>query len=343
MTLQALSAFSARLGGDPLLIQGPGGNTSLKATSATGRALLHVKASGLWLRDAVTRPCFVALDLAALRERLRNAAGDPPLGDLVMAEDGGPAMRPSIETSLHAVLPHRVVVHTHSVNALAILLRADARAVLAPLLQGLRWTFVPYARPGLPLLRAVEAAGGADADVLLLQNHGLVLGAADVDAADHLHAELERRLAQPFRTAPPAQNSAALDALGAPHGWRPARHDESHALALDPGSRELAARGAFYPDHVVFLGPGPVRAVDAAVAPDLLRSPGKLLPVHGLGTLVPRTISEGEEEMVRCLALVLSRCDPHAPVRTLSTADEAELTGWDAEAHRRALDAAGRA
>ena len=341
MTLQALSAFSARLGGDPLLIQGPGGNTSLKAPSPEGRNLLHVKASGLWLRDAATRPCFVALDLAALRDRLRNAEGDPPLGDLVVPGEAGQGMRPSIETSLHAVLPHRVVVHTHSVNALAILVRADARAVLAPLLHGLRWSFVPYARPGRPLLRAVEAAGGAEADVLMLENHGLVLGAANVDAAARLHAELERRLARPLRPAPLAPDLAALDALGASHGWRPARHAESHALATDPASRDLAAKGAFYPDHVVFLGPGPIRTVDAASVPG--RCTGKLLPVAGLGTLVPRTISEGEEEMVRCLALVLSRCDPHAPFRTLSAADEAELTGWDAEAHRRALDAAGRA
>ena len=47
---RALLAHSARIGADPALVQGAGGNTSLKRDG-----VLWVKASGTWLRDAERR------------------------------------------------------------------------------------------------------------------------------------------------------------------------------------------------------------------------------------------------------------------------------------------------
>ena len=62
-----LRALSARVGADPLLVQGPGGNTSLKADG-----LLWVKASGAELADALTRDIFVPVQLPALRREDRK-------------------------------------------------------------------------------------------------------------------------------------------------------------------------------------------------------------------------------------------------------------------------------
>ena len=56
--LAELAAFSAELGSDPEQVQAAGGNTSLKEG---GR--LWVKASGLWLADALTRDIFVPVAL----------------------------------------------------------------------------------------------------------------------------------------------------------------------------------------------------------------------------------------------------------------------------------------
>ena len=60
--LAALRAVSARLGADPLQVQGPGGNTSVKRDGA-----MWVKASGTWLADAATAEIFVPVDAAAMR------------------------------------------------------------------------------------------------------------------------------------------------------------------------------------------------------------------------------------------------------------------------------------
>ena len=57
----AFRTLSARLGQDPLRVQGPGGNTSIKSND-----VMWIKASGTELANAESDPIFVAVD--------RNAA-----------------------------------------------------------------------------------------------------------------------------------------------------------------------------------------------------------------------------------------------------------------------------
>ena len=75
---QALAQVSARLGQDALLVQAAGGNTSVKDGDT-----LWVKASGLWLRDALQRPCFVPVRLSQVRERIAQGLADPVTGTLL--------------------------------------------------------------------------------------------------------------------------------------------------------------------------------------------------------------------------------------------------------------------
>jgi rhamnose utilization protein RhaD (predicted bifunctional aldolase and dehydrogenase) len=58
-------------------------------------------------------------------------------------------LRPSIETSVHAILPQRVVVHVDCVETIACACLEDAERRLADKLAGFNWTFIPYVRPGL--------------------------------------------------------------------------------------------------------------------------------------------------------------------------------------------------
>jgi len=57
-------------------------------------------------------------------------------------------LRPSIETAMHAVLRHRVVLHVHSVNAIAWAIRLDGPDRLTERLAGLHWQWIPYAASG---------------------------------------------------------------------------------------------------------------------------------------------------------------------------------------------------
>ena len=162
--LKALAEFSARIGSDPEQVQAGGGNTSLKLDGT-----LWVKASGFWLADATKSDLFVPVDTA----RVLDAIDGGDEGDVRAATiaDKNPAgLRPSIETSLHALLPHRFVVHTHSVRTIAIAIRKDAEARFAERFPGRRLVlaFQPhrYTRTRDCFEDFVKVLGSVDALVL---------------------------------------------------------------------------------------------------------------------------------------------------------------------------------
>lgn len=335
---QALAAVSARIGADPLLIQAAGGNSSIKVGDT-----LWVKASGLWLRDALTRPMFVPLALDEVRARV--AAGDAdPVGPALRRDAAPQGLRPSIETTLHALMPHPVVLHVHAVDAIAWAVLPGAEQALRGLLAGERWAWVDYARPGLPLTRAVAAITAQRAvDLLVMANHGLVVGGATAAEAEGRLAAVVARLRRPCRPAPRA-DLERLARLAASSGWQlPARSD-LHALAIDPVRLRRACRGVLYPDHVVFLG------TTLACAPDGLdeqalslwlaetacgEAPPPCVAWPGHGVLVRPDLGEAAREMLGCLADVLQRL-PDAPEPIFLPDDEAQaLANWEAERFRR--------
>ncbi len=327
-------ALSARLGSEPLLVQAAGGNTSQKCDGA-----LWIKASGKMLRDALTADIFVPVDLEGVRCGIAREEADPTAGRVL----GDSPLRPSIETTLHALLPHRVVLHLHSVNALAWEVRSDGEARIAERLAGLPWAWVPYHRPGLPLTRAVRAPAAAGAAVLALANHGIVVGADDVAAGEALVRDVERRLAAAPRTAP-APDAARLDAVARSGEFQPVADPIVHALATDPGCLAHALAGVLYPDHVVFLGGEACVVDDPDAAPEAIaawrarnRATPAALLVRGAGVLVARQAPGAATEMLRCQAEVLLRVPPGVPLRVLTTTEVGELLDWDAEKFRQRL------
>jgi rhamnose utilization protein RhaD (predicted bifunctional aldolase and dehydrogenase) len=336
--LAALKALSARIGADPLLIQGAGGNSSLKSAG-----VLWVKASGTWLADAERLPIFVPVDLDEARRSFSRGAENVP----ALALPGAPAgLRPSIETSLHAFLPQRYVLHVHSVNAIAWCVQRDPQAALTPRLDGLAWAWLPYCRPGLPLARSVAglAREGSAPDVLLLANHGLVVAAGDAPSIDVLLRDVELRLALPERPARPGPLENLADLAAADSPYRLADTITVHALGRDERRCAIVAGGSLYPDHVIFLGPavsvlraGETPAGFARVPADTGRTPPALLLVPGEGTLLRRDLSPEAVALVDCLAQVVARLPDDAEVAYLPDGEEEALLDWDAEKYRQAL------
>src|SRR2546421_8655793 len=104
-----LLSLSARIGRNRLLTQASNGNTSIKLDR-----VLWIKASGKWLSNALQEDILIPVDLALAKSCLRRNK------DLrsVQSNSSGCNLRPSIETAMHAMLGHRVVVHVHSVNSI---------------------------------------------------------------------------------------------------------------------------------------------------------------------------------------------------------------------------------
>ena len=321
--LEKLRALSARVGADPLLVQAAGGNTSLKDAG-----VMWIKASGTWLKDAATRDIFVPLDHAAILKAL--AANDPACESctaFVRTDLNSTGLRPSIETTVHALMPQRVVVHVHCVNTIAWAIRADAEQRLAERLSGFDWAFIPYARPGLPLAGAIAARLRPGVNVLVLGNHGLVVAAESVEEADALLTRTVAALASPVR-AVAAPDRAALEKLCAGTSYRPATMDETHALATDALALKRGASQVFYPDHVVFLGVG--------VATGFEGDP-PLIAVPGAGVLIRMDAKPAVEAMGRCLADVMRRISEDDPLVALTDDDIDRLVNWDAEKYRQTL------
>jgi len=339
--LAALAQLSARIGSDVKLVQGSGGNTSIKIGG-----VLWVKASGTWLADAARREIFVPVDLEGARRALVAGVDKMPL----LSEADGSGLRCSIETSLHALMPHPVVLHLHAVNTIAWAVRRDGQSELQRRLSELSWALLPYRRPGLPLSAAVAAAtSGRTLDVLILGNHGLVVGGEDCNAAEALMHDVERRLEAPERPAPTGDR-ARLQALCAESDYRPAGFEECHGLATDPYNLTIATRGSLYPDHVVFLGSG-VRTLRAderiadmahSFAARAMPCPAVML-VPGKGALVRSDLLPGAEALLRCLAFVIGRLPLDAVATYLPEEEERALLDWDAEHYRKAIAKTGEA
>ena len=196
----AVLAYATRLlGSDPDLALHGGGNTSCKCLLANvlgeKQSALFIKASGINL--ALAQPSdFVALDLAYLPRLLDLAA----LSDEAMAGEfachclRSSSRRASVETLVHAVLPHEFVMHTHPSAILALTNRSDAAKVVAAAL-GQEIAMVPYALAGLDLGRAVRDTMARDpqAQALVLMHHGLVTWGATARAAYDATIELVGR------------------------------------------------------------------------------------------------------------------------------------------------------
>jgi rhamnose utilization protein RhaD (predicted bifunctional aldolase and dehydrogenase) len=335
--LDDLRRMSTRVGRDIALVQGAGGNSSVKLGD-----VLWVKASGAWLSEADRKEVFVPVDLAGARRALAHGNEKMPVAEGF----GEIKLRASIETALHALLPHPVVLHVHAVNTIAWSVRSDGADELAARLDGLKWRRLPYRRPGLPLSQAVaEIIAGDAVDVLVLGNHGLVVGGDTPEAAEALVLEVERRLALSLRSAGPADIDG-LERLCAGSDYRPAQDDVCHALATDARNLEIATAGSLYPDHVVFLGPAlptlpPKATLREVTSPKDVPAPVALL-VPGAGAVIRKDASAGAPPMLVCLGLVVTRLPADARVETLPPEEEQALLNWDAERYRQQLMAAHR-
>jgi rhamnose utilization protein RhaD (predicted bifunctional aldolase and dehydrogenase) len=320
VTLDSLRALSARVGSNPLLVQAAGGNTSIKHDG-----VMWIKASGTWLKDADTRDIFVPVDHAALLDALgrRDPAADACTA-FVRTDLNATGLRPSIETSVHALMTHPVVVHVHCVQTIAWAIRSDAEHQLQARLAGVRWAFVPYARPGLPLADAIASRLRPDVDVLVLGNHGLVVAAESVADADALLTRVVSMLERPARPIV-APDMPVLRAMCDGTPYRPAASDDVHALATDTLALARARDHVYYPDHVVFLGVGV--ATDTASGAVLVAVPGK-------GVVVRQDARAAVEAMGRCLADVMRRVEAEDPLQALTPDDVDRLVNWDAEVYR---------
>ena len=176
----ALRVYSTRLlGRDPLLVLHGGGNTSVKTRSRDDLSEEHeviaVKGSGADMAD-IEPWGLPAVKLEPLRKlRALDALSDEAMVNvqrLNLLDSSAP--NPSVETLLHAFLPHKFVDHTHAAAVLSIVDQPDGEALAREVYDG-RMGIVPYIAPGFGLAKAAAEVFEQKPDVegLILHKHGI--------------------------------------------------------------------------------------------------------------------------------------------------------------------------
>jgi len=325
--------FCADIGADPLLVQGAGGNVSWK-----DGATLWVKASGTWLADAATNEIFVPVDQNNLQQAI-NAGNFSVKPTLISPSD----LKPSIETLLHALMPHAVVAHLHAIEILAYLVRRNCESELASLLgNDVPWVIVDYFKPGAELAAAIKNILDAHGEtkILFLKNHGVVIGGANIDEIRNTLNWVTNRLAlrgdknlpasSPSRQSPDKQSPIAE--------YTPVDDKQLHQLAIDERLfARLKTDWALYPDHVVFLGSrahlyNSFAELKSALAPaDNLP---ELIFVRNQGVFVTTSFNKTKAVQLRCYYDVLTRQPQDVELNPISVDDISDLLTRDDEKHR---------
>jgi rhamnose utilization protein RhaD (predicted bifunctional aldolase and dehydrogenase) len=336
-TRAAVQRYCASIARDRLLVQAAGGNISWKSGST-----LWIKASGTWLADAETKDIFVPVDRQPLDAAL--ARGDYAVSPRALE---GNALRPSIETLLHALMPHSFVVHLHPVDAVAHLVRCNCEVELqAALGDAFAWELVDYHKPGADLARAVHAKllEKPGVQVVFLKNHGVIVGAETLVEIDRLLKALNERLViqpRPLYGAVTSIHELTASVLDGTV-YQVSTDEQIHCLASDLELyQRLGDSWVICPDHVVFLGAVAVRVDELTDLGDTVLSVDPAPPfvfVKDMGVLENRAATLAQRAQLTFYLDVMIRQPASQPLETLSHDQIASLLNWDAEKYRLALN-----
>ena len=287
--LDALVYRSNLLASDRAIVNFGGGNTSAKTREVdhAGRetTVLWVKGSGSDLATIVSSG-FTGLRLEEILPLAdRDAMTDEDMVAYLARCQLDPSMsRPSIETLLHAFVPHAHVDHTHPDSIGAIVGTVDGERLAAECF-GADAVWIPYVRPGFTLSKLVAEAvtEHPEATVVLLAKHGLVTWgetaeesyAATLDAINRAAAFNAQRMhgKMPFggRSVEPVDDPERRDLLAAvlptlrgavsvdgPRILQVDTSAEALEFACGADSLQLSQVGAACPDHLVHTRRRPV-------------------------------------------------------------------------------------
>jgi rhamnose utilization protein RhaD (predicted bifunctional aldolase and dehydrogenase) len=330
-----VKAFCAQVGTDPLLVQGAGGNVSWKDGD-----ILWVKASGTWLAEAQSKEIFVPVDLVLLRDAI--AKKDFHVKPEVIIKSD---LRPSIETLLHAVMPHKVVVHLHAVEILVYLVQLNAREQIQRLVgNSCDWVYVEYIKPGAELASAVadQLSYKPAAEVVLLANHGIVIGGETIQNVLLILNNLLSRVVTKKAKLTPKNFSVVHDTQLLELGYMPVADKGIGCLSRKKSTlSRLRNDWSLYPDHVVFLGAKAelleTNFTKSELEQVVSANPPFIFSVQD-GAYESSDATPAQKAQLRCYFDVISRQESEKELRKLNDMQVAELLNWDAEKYRKDTD-----
>ena len=325
-----LRILSETIGKNSMMIQGPGGNTSFKSNGQ-----MWIKGSGTMLSDALEKDIFVLVDCKQVLSQINNINKKNYSDPIIGIQKN---LKPSIETSFHALIPHSYVIHTHSINTIVHGISPQGRNSLKKKLSGLNWISVPYKKPGEPLTKEIQkylindSLKEDESLVIILYNHGLIIAGQSISIVEALIKKVEDRLElQPLKE---NTNNKLLPSLPENWEWFPAYEELSKNLK----TADIINNITLYPDHVVFLGNNIPKLSLKSLNKDFEPPKDcKMILIDKVGVILNIQSSKAIRAMIKCLSDILLRLPKEWTVEGLSENSIEELINWDAEKYRQKM------
>ena len=280
---------SRLLGRDKSLVLHGGGNTSVKLREKNlfgeEEDILYVKGSG-WDLETIEAAGFTPVTLGYVK----RLAALPSLSDPQMVNElnthtlraGAPS--PSVETILHAILPHPYVDHTHADAVLSVSNAPDGEKRVREI-YGDRVVVIPYIMAGFDLAaycaREFPRQAGRQTIGMVLLSHGIFSFGKDaresyermIELVSMAEEYLQRKKA--WHVASPAPRSASVkreeiaqlrravsDQAGFPLIVRINDSPKFLGFAQRADLERLSQQGPATPDHVIRTKPFPMLGRD---------------------------------------------------------------------------------
>ena len=157
---------------------------------------------------------------------------------------------PSIETTMHAVINKKYVVHLHSISVLSYAILKNGKKLLESKLKGMKWIWIKYKKPGLNLAIEIKRKMTDDINIYILQNHGIIIASNSLNKINSLlkkiEAKLKRRIS--FNLKKIKKNNFLIKNFKKP------KNKIIEIFALKRKSFEIIkSNKSLYPDNTVFL------------------------------------------------------------------------------------------
>jgi rhamnose utilization protein RhaD (predicted bifunctional aldolase and dehydrogenase)/NAD(P)-dependent dehydrogenase (short-subunit alcohol dehydrogenase family) len=284
---------SRLLGRDRTLVLHGGGNTSVKCVErdrfGDPLRVLYVKGSG-WDLATIEAHGFapVRLDYVARLATVDRLSDPEMVNELVTHMLDSRAPTPSVETILHAVIPHAFVDHTHADAVLAVTNTPDGESRVREI-YGDDVLVVPYLMPGFDLAQYVGREFGRAATPrtqgMVLLRHGIFsFGATARESYERMialvsraEAYLQRHGAGTLTDSDVAASPSAVprvelallrrsvcDIAGVPMAMRTHATARTLAFARHPDVERISQQGPATPDHVIRTKRTPLVGHDVA-------------------------------------------------------------------------------
>lgn len=341
--LKDLEMISKAVGIHPDLVQGGGGNTSVKIDGE----LMAIKASGYRLDQVTENDGFAVVNYRNVTEYFNTADIAPDVdyekvgADLLKQNtvqlEGYKALRPSVETGFHSILK-KYVIHTHPVYANILCCSREGQELVSKIFgsKELSCVWVSYIMPGFQLTLKIKdiiqrylEEHGVFPQAIFMQNHGLIVTDDDAKECIDLHETVNGMIRDYFRISEPYPEI------------RLERVDDSEFISRTEFVREFIRNNpvdmeffkkALYPDQVVYLDHEQIAIDRADNKVNIDTRTGQV--TYRAGYTEARTI---EETLTACLYVIHHILKNGLEVKVMTDEDIDRIKNWGAEKYRKKM------